>query len=104
MSKVIRFMPELQGDEQVHVAQLMSEMTEEQAMYFSNVYRQRRRDDTVTLIMALVGFFGAAGIHRLYLGQIGMGLLYFCTFGLCQIGTILDLFNYRNMTADYNIG
>ena len=103
MSKVIRFMPELQGDEQVHVAQLMSEMSEEQAMYFANVYRQRRRDETVTLIMALAGFLGVAGIHRFYLGQIGMGLLYFFTYGFCMLGTIIDLFNFKNMTATYNM-
>ncbi len=103
MSKVIRFMPELQGDEQVHAAQLMSEMSEEQAMYFSNVYRQRRRDETVTLIMALAGFLGVAGIHRFYLGQIGMGLLYFFTYGFCMLGTIIDLFNFKNMTATYNM-
>ncbi len=103
MSKVIRFMPELMGDEQVHAAQLMSEMSEEQAMYFANVYRQRRRDETVTLIMALAGFLGVAGVHRFYLGQIGMGLLYFFTYGFCLIGTIIDLFNHRNMTADYNM-
>ena len=96
-------MPELQGDEQVHVAQLMSEMSEEQAMYFSNVYRQHRRDETVTLIMALAGFLGVAGIHRFYLGQIGMGLLYFFTYGFCLIGTIIDLFNYKTLTAKYNM-
>ncbi len=103
MSKVIRFMPELQGNEQLHVAQLMSEMSEEQAMYFANVYRQRRRDETVTLIMALAGFLGVAGIHRFYLGQIGMGLLYFFTYGFCLLGTIIDLFNFKSMTVDYNI-
>lgn len=103
MSKVIRFMPELQGDEQVHAAQLMSEMSEEQAMYFANVYRQRRRDETVTLIMALAGFLGVAGVHRFYLGQIGMGLVYFFTYGFCMLGTIIDLFNHKSMTADYNM-
>ncbi len=96
-------MPELQGNEQLHVAQLMSEMSEEQAMYFANVYRQRRRDETVTLIMALAGFLGVAGIHRFYLGQIGMGLLYFFTYGFCLLGTIIDLFNFKSMTVDYNI-
>ena len=84
-------MPELQGNEQLHIAQLMGEMSEEQAMYFANVYRQRRRDETVTLIMALAGFLGVAGIHRFYLGQIGMGLLYFFTYGFCLLGTVIAL-------------
>ncbi|MFQ5570464.1 MAG: TM2 domain-containing protein [Rhodothermales bacterium] len=103
MSKVIRYMPELQGEEQVNVAQWMKGMTEEQAHHFAHVHRQRRKDDMVTLIMALVGFFGLAGIHRFYLGQVGMGLLYLFTGGFCAIGTIIDLFNHKNLTARYNI-
>ena len=103
MSKVIRYMPELDGEEQLHVAQLMKDMTEEQANHFAHVHRQRRKDSTVTLIMALVGFFGLAGIQRFFLGQIGMGLLYVFTAGLCFIGTIVDLINHKSMTAKYNI-
>lgn len=103
MSKVIRYMPELQGDEQVRVAQWMKDMTEEQAEHFAHVYRQRRKDDTVTLITTLVGFFALAGVQRFYLNQVGMGLLYLFTAGFCFIGTIVDLFNHKTMTAKYNI-
>lgn len=104
MAKVIRYMPELEGEEQIHVATLMRSMNEEQAEQFAHVYRQRRRDPTITLVMALVGFFGIAGIHRFFLNQIGMGILYLLTGGLCAIGTIVDLINYKNLTARYNIG
>lgn len=103
MSKVIRYMPELVGEEQVAAAQWMKDMTEEQAQHFAHVQRQRRKDETVTLIMALVGLFGIAGLHRFYLGQVGMGLLYFLTAGLCFIGTIVDLFNHKTLTAKYNV-
>lgn len=103
MSKVIRYMPELQGDEQVRVAQWMKDMTEEQAEHFAHVYRQRRKDDTVTLITTLVGFFALAGVQRFYLNQVGMGLLYLFTAGFCFIGTIVDIFNHKTMTARYNI-
>lgn len=103
MSKVIRYMPELEGEEQVHVAQWMRDMTEEQAQHFAHVQRQRRKDETTTLIMALIGLFGIAGIHRFYLGQVGMGLLYVLTGGLCLIGTIVDLFNHKQLAARYNV-
>lgn len=103
MSKVIRYMPELTGEEQLQVAKEMKDMTEEQAMHFSHVHRQRRKDETVTLILALVGIFGFAGLHRFYLGQVGMGLLYFLTGGLCLIGTIVDVFNIRPMVSKYNL-
>lgn len=102
MAKVIRYMPELDGEEQLYVAQLMKDMTEEQAEQFAHVYRQRRKDPTITLLTALLGFFVIAGVHRFILGQIGMGLLYLFTGGLCLIGTIVDLFNYKNLTYRYN--
>ena len=103
MSKVIRYMPELTGDEQVHVAQWMKQMTDEQAQHFAHVYRQRRKDETTTLITALIGLVVVAGIHRFYLGQIGMGLLYLFTAGFCVIGTIVDVVNHKSLTAKYNM-
>ena len=102
MSKVIRYMPELTGDEQVRVAQWMKSMTDEQAQHFAHVYRQRRKDETTTLILALVGLVVVAGLHRFYLGQLGMGILYIFTAGLCFIGTIVDLFNHKSMTTAFN--
>ncbi len=103
MSKVIRYMPELTGEEQLEVARQMKDMTEEQAMHFAHVHRQRRKDETVTLILALVGIFGFAGIHRFYLGQVGMGLLYLLTGGLCLIGTLVDVFNIRTLVNKHNL-
>ncbi|NNE70845.1 MAG: TM2 domain-containing protein [Rhodothermales bacterium] len=102
MSKIIKYMPELQDEEQLHVATLFKDMTEEQAEQFSRVYRQRRKEANITLVTALLGFLVVAGVHRFYLGQIGMGLLYFFTGGLCAIGTIVDLFNHKSLTYRYN--
>ncbi len=102
MSKVIKYMPEIEDDEQVFVASLMKDMTEEQAAQFAHVYRTRRRDPATTMLLALLGLIVVAGIHRFYLGQIGMGLLYLFTGGLCMIGTIVDLFNYKSLTFEYN--
>lgn len=36
-------------------------------------------------------FFGFWGVHRFYVGKIGSGVLYFCTFGLMFCGWIVDL-------------
>ena len=102
MSKVIKYMPELQGDEQLTIARIMTDMTEEQAEQFSRVYRQRRKDETSVLLATLVAFLGIAGVNRFYLGQIGMGLAYLFTFGFCWIGTIVDIFNYRSLTTAFN--
>jgi TM2 domain-containing membrane protein YozV len=47
--------------------------------------------DKSFLITAVLWFFlGIIGIHRFYLGHIGMGILYLCTAGLCGIGWLID--------------
>ena len=46
-------------------------------------------EKTVALILLLL--VGVLGIHKFYLGQIGAGILYLLTGGLCGIGLIIDL-------------
>jgi TM2 domain-containing membrane protein YozV len=41
---------------------------------------------------ALWFFFGLLGIHKFYLGKVGMGVLYIFTGGLFGIGWLIDLF------------
>lgn len=102
MSKVLRYLPEIEDDEQLYVARLMTDMTEEQAERFADIYHERRRDPTIVLLLALVGFLGVAGVHRFFIDEIGMGILYLLTAGLCFIGTIVDLFNYKALAFRYN--
>jgi TM2 domain-containing membrane protein YozV len=40
----------------------------------------------------LLIFFGLFGAHRFYIGKIGSGVLYLCTFGLFYVGVVIDLF------------
>lgn len=50
-----------------------------------------RKSKTTALILCIIGFFGFGGLHRMYVGKVGSGVLHFLTYGICGIGTILDL-------------
>jgi TM2 domain-containing membrane protein YozV len=63
----------------------------------------RRKKPELVLFTALIGFLGFAGIHRFIVGDIGWGILYFFTGGLCFIGTIVDAIKYRSIAFDANI-
>lgn len=102
MAQMIDYLPELEGDEAAYIAKTMENMNEDQARRFSSVYRARRKDPQIVLLTAILGFFGVAGIHRFIIGHVGMGILYLLTGGLCLIGTIVDLINYRNLAFEYN--
>jgi len=102
MAHVIDHLPEIDGDEALYVGKLMESLSEEQASKFTSVYRTRRKDPQTILITCILGFFLIAGVHRLILNQIGMGILYIFTVGLCLIGTVVDLVNYKDLTFQYN--
>ena len=102
MPNIFQLLPSLEGEEMTYVQGLINDMTDTQAQQFAMAYSARRKDPTTILILALVGFVGFAGIHRFMLNQIGMGILYFFTAGLCFIGTIVDLVNYRKLSFEYN--
>ena len=102
MAKVFDYLPEIEGDEALYIEKLLSGLSDEQAEKFASIYRTRRKDPQTILITCLLGFFLIAGVHRLILNQIGMGILYILTGGLCFIGTIVDIVNYKDLTFQYN--
>ncbi|MEN9304242.1 MAG: hypothetical protein RL264_2671 [Bacteroidota bacterium] len=65
-----------------------------------NITKKSKKSDLVnedeekeyswTVAIILCFFLGALGIHRFYLGHIGIGVLYLLTGGLCGIGVLID--------------
>ncbi len=102
MPNVFQLLPGLEGEEMSYVQSLINDMSDTQAQQFAMAYSARRKDPTTILILALIGFVGFAGLHRFILNQIGMGILFFLTGGLCFIGTIIDLVNYRKLAFEFN--
>lgn len=102
MARIIDVLPEITGEEMVYLQNLTQNFDEEKLRTFANVYRSRRKDPQLILILAILGFFGIAGVHRMIINQIGMGILYFFTLGLCFIGTIVDLVNYQRLAFECN--
>jgi TM2 domain-containing membrane protein YozV len=102
MARIIDVLPELTGEEMLFVQNIVSGLDDDKARAFATVYRNRRRDPMLILVLTLIGFVGFAGLQRFLTDQIGMGILYFFTAGLCLIGTIIDLVNYQKLAFEYN--
>jgi TM2 domain-containing membrane protein YozV len=95
-------MPYLEGEEMMFIQSITKDMGDEKIQQFAMMYSARRKDPQLILLTPLLNIVGIAGVHRFLLGQIGMGLLYLFTGGLCFIGTIVDLINYKHLTLEYN--
>ena len=58
------------------------------------------KDPTLLLIVEI--FLGELGIHRFLLGEIGMGILFLLTGGLCGLLWFIDLFTVTGKTKEFN--
>jgi len=101
-SETISMFPGIEMEELNYISGLIKDLDPDKKRAFASLYIAKRKDAQLILILALIGFLGFAGIQRFMTNQIGMGILYFFTAGLCFIGTIVDIVNYRSMTFEYN--
>lgn len=93
----------LEGDELLELKQLTQGYSEDKLKNFLTLYKSKRKDPQTGMILGIVPFVvGLHGIQRFYYGNIGMGILYLLTFGLCSIGTIIDLINNKKMALAAN--
>ena len=93
----------LEGDELIDLKQITQGYSEEKLGKFIAIYKSKRKDPQTGMITGVIPFvIGVHGIQRFYYGNIGMGILYLFTFGLCMIGTIIDLVNNKKMALEAN--
>jgi hypothetical protein len=85
-----------------YLQQTMHGMSDAQNEQFIMFYMDKRKSPTDLLLFTLLGFIVIAGVQRFVIGQIGMGILYFFTGGLCLMGTTLDAINHKNLANEFN--
>lgn len=102
MSYIATYLPELEGEEARFVLDLTQEFSEHKSRLFATIYKARRKDPVYVLLLTILGFFGVAGVQRIFVGKPVSGILYLLTLGICFIGTIVDLLNFRGLTFEYN--
>ena len=103
MNNYLMGMPDLQPEEMAGIKDLTANMSEAQKQQFYMLYSGKRKKPQEILLLTCLGFVVVAGIQRFVVGQVGMGLLYLLTGGLCLVGTIIDVINYKKLATEYNL-
>jgi TM2 domain-containing membrane protein YozV len=100
--RLIGMISQLESEELLFLNNLTRDLSDEELRHFASLYSTKRKPADTILICTLLGFVVVAGVQRFVMGQIGMGLLYLFTGGLCLVGTIVDLVNYKRLTLEFN--
>ncbi len=77
-------------------------LNEQQLRTFLMIYTGKRKNPGDMLLFCIIGLFLVPGLQRFIVGQIGMGILYLLTLGLCFIGSIVDIINHKDLAFEYN--
>jgi TM2 domain-containing membrane protein YozV len=95
-------LPGISPEELAILQQGTAGFDEAQKKQFYMIYSGKRKSPQDMLIFCIVGLCLVPGLQRFVTGQIGMGILYLFTAGLCFIGSIVDLVNYKSFALEYN--
>jgi len=98
----VQMIPGIEANELAYLQTITKELNDDQLQTFAALYNGERKKSDMILIGGIIGLLGVGGIQRFMIGQIGMGILYLLTMGLCYIGTIIDLVNYKKLTFEFN--
>ena len=101
-TNLITLIPAVEPDELANLQQLTKGLSEDKLKLFISIYNGKRKKAETILLCCLLGFVCFAGIQRFVVGQMGMGILYLFTGGLCLIGTIVDVINHKQLAYEFN--
>jgi TM2 domain-containing membrane protein YozV len=99
---VDRYLPELDEPERSFIERLTTGMSHESIQQFAAAYRQVRKDPQTLRVMAIIGIVAIPGLHRFWVGHVGIGFLYLVSWGLLLFGTIIDIIKYKELAFAYN--
>ena len=99
---LLKYLYDITPEELITINSRTKGFSDEELTHFASIYRSKRKDPQTILLLCLLGLICVSGIHRFVMGQIGMGILYFFTGGLCLIGTIVDAINHKDLALEYN--
>lgn len=101
-TNLLQLIPGVEANELAYLQSVTKDLTEDQLQTFAALYNGERKKPDTIMIGAIIGLLGIGGVQRFMVGQVGMGILYLLTGGLCYIGTIIDLVNYRKLAFENN--
>ena len=99
---LLKYLYDITPEELITINSRVQGFGDDELTHFCMIYRSKRKDPQTILLLCLLGLVFVAGIHRFVIGQVGMGILYFFTGGLCVIGTIVDAVNHKDLALEYN--
>ena len=99
---ILKYLYDVTPEEVVTINSRIKDFNEDEVSQFCMIYRSKRKDPQLILILCLLGLVGVAGVQRFVIGNIGLGVLYFFTAGLCFVGTIMDAINHKELALEYN--
>ena len=102
MDTLLQMIPGIEPDELTYLQTITKDLSEDKLQTFATLYNTERKKSDMILIGGVIGLLGVGGVQRFMINQIGMGILYLLTCGLCFIGTIIDLVNYKKLAFEYN--
>jgi TM2 domain-containing membrane protein YozV len=79
---------------------MAKDLSPDQKLLFSSQLGSTTKDRNMVLILSVI--FGAWGVDRFYVGDMGMGLVKLFTLGGCGVIWLIDRFLIRGRADDYN--